>query len=257
MAGTFDRRDAAGGTTRVVISESLATALWPRQRAVGRRLRLDLFNGITPEVIGVVRDVHLMDPRTPARPLAYLADARFPSDTRDVLIRAEGEAASVVPAMRTILSDLDPSIPLSQATPLVDLAERAVASDRFTALLLSAFAMVALSLGAIGVFGVISNDVARRRREIAIRMALGARRGAVVRLMSKQALARACLGIGVGTVLALVFGRSMQSLLFAVSPTDPASFLGVGLLLCSVTAVATLLPAMDATRSSLASLREG
>ncbi len=254
---SFAARDAASGPLRVVISESLANALWPSQRAVGRRLRLDLFNGITPEVIGVVRDIHLMDPRTPVRPIAYLADARFPSETRDVLIRTSGDPASIVPAMRVVLSDLDPSVPLSRAAPLTELVDGALASDRFTALLLSAFAILALSLGAIGVFGVISNDVSRRRREMAIRMALGARRGAVVRLVLKQALARAFWGIGFGMALALLFARSMQSLLFGVAPNDAASLVSVALLLCGVTTVATLVPTLQATRSSLGWLREG
>jgi putative ABC transport system permease protein len=255
---TFDSEDAAAAPPRVVISAALADALWPRQDAVGRRLYLELYNGITAEVLGVVGDVHVMDPRTPARPIAYLADARFPSDTRDIIVRVNGDPGSVVPALRSVLAGLAPGVPLYQVTPMPQLVDRAVASDRFTMFLLSAFAGVALLLGSVGVFGVISSEVARRRREIGIRMALGAGSSAVIRMMLMQALWRASWGVVAGGVLALVLADSMRSLLFGVAPNDPASFFMVAMALFCLAAVATLIPAVQAVESSpLFALREG
>jgi predicted permease len=254
---TFDSTEAAA-TPHVVISESMADALWPGQDALGHRLHLELYNGITVEVIGIVRDVYLMDPRTPVRPIAYLSDARFPSETRDVVVRVNGDPGAMVPSLRSVLAALEPDVPLFQVTTMTDLVDRTVASDRFTTFLLSAFASVALMLGGVGVFGVISSDVARRRKEIGIRMALGARTSVVIGMMVKQALARASVGVAAGSALALVAAYSMQSLLFGVAPTDPLSFLLVATALLSLATVATLIPAVQALRSSpVRSLREG
>jgi putative ABC transport system permease protein len=254
---TFDSTEASG-TPHVVISESMADALWPQQNPLGRRLHLDLYNGITVEVLGIVRDVYLMDPRTPVRPVAYLSDARFPSETRDVVVRVNGDPGAVVPFLRSVLAALEPDVPLFQVTTMPDLVDRTVASDRFTTFLLSAFAGVALLLGGVGVFGVISSDVARRRKEIGIRMALGATASTVVLMMVKQALLRASIGVGCGGALALVAAYSMRSLLFGVAPTDPLSFLLVATALLSLATVATLVPAAQALRSSpVTSLREG
>jgi predicted permease len=254
---TFDSAEAAG-TPHVVFSESMADALWPRQDALGHRLHLDLYNGITVEVIGIVRDVYLMDPRTPVRPIAYLSDARFPSDTRDVVVRVNGDPGAMVPSLRSVVAALEPDVPLFQVMAMPDLVDRTVASDRFTTFLLSAFAGVALLLGGVGVFGVISSDVARRRKEIGIRMALGARASVVILMMVKQALLRASAGVAAGSALALAAAYSMQSLLFGVAPTDPLSFLLVATALLGLAAVATLIPAVQALRSSpVTSLREG
>ena len=254
---TFDSTEASG-TPHVVISESMADALWPQQNPLGRRLHLDLYNGITVEVLGIVRDVYLMNPRTPVRPVAYLSDARFPSETRDVVVRVNGDPGAVVPFLRSVLAALEPDVPLFQVTTMPDLVDRTVASDRFTTFLLSAFAGVALLLGGVGVFGVISSDVARRRKEIGIRMALGATASTVVLMMVKQALLRASIGVGCGGALALVAAYSMRSLLFGVPPTDPLSFLLVATALLSLATVATLVPAAQALRSSpVTSLREG
>jgi predicted permease len=254
---TFDSAEAAG-TPHVVISESMADALWPRQDALGRRLHLDLYNGITVEVIGIVRDVYLMDPRTPVRPIAYLSDARFPSETRDVVVRVNGDPGAMVPSLRSVVAALEPDVPLFQVMTMPDLVDRTVASDRFTTFLLAAFAGVALLLGGVGVFGVISSDVARRRKEIGIRMALGARTSVVILMMVKQALLRASAGVAAGSALALAAAYSMQSLLFGVAPTDPLSFLLVATALLGLATVATLIPAVQALRSSpVTSLREG
>ena len=209
-------------------------------------------------MIGIVRDVYLMDPRTPVRPIAYLSDTRFPSDTRDIVVRVNGDPGALVPSLRSVLAALEPDVPLYEVTTMPELVSRTVASDRFTTSLLSAFAGVALLLGGVGVFGVISSDVARRRKEIGIRMALGARTSVVILMMVKQALLRASVGVAAGSALALVAAYSMQSLLFGVAPTDPLSFLFVATALMGLATVATLIPAVQALRSSpVTSLREG
>jgi ABC-type antimicrobial peptide transport system permease subunit len=141
---------------------------------------------------------------------------------------------------------------------LPDLVAASLARDRFTALLLSGFAGLAVLLSAVGVFGVISTETARRRKEIGIRMAVGAAPARLVWMLLGQALARASAGVAAGTALALSLAQLMKSLLFGVSPGDPASFLAVAAVVVVVVAVATLVPAIRGIRASpLAALREG
>jgi predicted permease len=254
----FDSKESITGPPRIVISESLARALWPGQDAVGRRLHLDLYTGIAGEVIGVVSDVHLMDPRTPPRPAAYLSSTRFPDDARDLVVRVSGDPGLMVSALRQTISGVEPDATVYQPVALPQLVAGSVAGDRFTTFLLSLFAAMALALSGIGVFGVISGEVAMRRKELGIRMALGARTRDVLWMMLRQALARAAAGIACGGIVALALAQSMRSLLFGVGPADPLSFLTVAIIVFGLASVATLIPAIHAIRSApLVTLREG
>ncbi|HKG95310.1 MAG TPA: ABC transporter permease [Gemmatimonadaceae bacterium] len=261
LAGSvFDARERPGGPPRVVISQSTARALWPNESPVGRRLAVvGMFGGIAPEVIGVVGDVHLADARTPPRPAAFLADARFPDGTRDLVVRVDGGAAeSIVPSLRSAVAGIDPGVPLHQVTTMDALADASLARDRFTTLLLGAFAAAALLLAAVGIYGVFAGDVARRRTEIGIRLALGARRSGVVLLVLRRALTLAAVGVAIGAAAALLAARSVASLLFGVGAADPASFAAVGVLLLAVAAAASLVPALAAARvSPLEVMRDG
>jgi putative ABC transport system permease protein len=253
--GLFPTTDSTA-PPRVVISDSLARSVWPGQDAVGQQLHLALYGEIDAEVVGVVGDLHLMDPRTPVKPVAYLSAARFPSDTRDLIVRVGGDPQAIVPSLRTLLASIDPDVPLYQAISLPGLIDASLASDRFTTVLLSAFAALALLLGGVGVFGVFSGEVASRRKEIAIRMALGAGTLAIVTMVLRQALVRASLGVAGGAVLALWLARSMRSLLFGVESTDPASFVATAAIVCGLALLATLIPTMQVLRSApLGSLR--
>jgi len=147
---------------------------------------------------------------------------------------------------------------LYRVVTLPRLIAGAVSSDRFTTLLLLGFAILALVLSGVGVFGVISSDVGQRRREMAVRRALGALPTSLAAMLVRQALLRASLGVGVGAVLGLVLALSMRSLLFGVSPGDPWTFVGVSIGVEGVVVGATLLCAIPAVRRSpLATLREG
>lgn len=258
QGAVFEPHEPTDGTPRVVISQSLYDALWRGEDPVGRQLRLELYGGIAADVIGVVPDLHLLDVRTPPRPTAYLADARFPDRERDVVVRFSGNPESIVPSLRTVLSTLEPGATLYRITMLPNLVAASLARDRLTALLLSGFAGLAVLLSAVGVFGVISTETARRRKEIGIRMAVGAEPSRVVLMLLGQALARASAGVAAGTAVALPFAHLMKSLLFGVAPYDPASFLIIAIVVVVAVAIATLVPAIQAIRSSpLAVLREG
>jgi putative ABC transport system permease protein len=247
---TFERRDAIDAPPRVVINEALARRLWPSESPLGKRLRVPMFNGIVPEVIGVVGDVHLMDARTPARGTIYLAQSRFPMDALDLVVRAKGDGASLVASVRSVVTALDPAVPVYGVAMLDDLVGRALSRDRFTAALLGVFALVSLLLAAVGIYGVFAGDVAQRRKEIGIRVALGAPTAGVVGLVMRRAVTRALLGVASGTLGALIAARAMRALLFGVGAADPVSFVGVAALLLLVAVGATLIPALRAARVS-------
>jgi predicted permease len=248
--GTFDRHDQPDGPARVIVNQTLARTLWPSANPIGRRLRVPMFNGIVPEVIGVVGDVHLMDVRTRPRGTIYLSNSRFPSDALDLIVRGSVEAERLVVSLRSAVAALDPEIPMSDVTTLDGLVGRRLARDRFTAALLGAFSVVSLLLAAVGIYGVFASDVAQRRKEIGIRVALGAPRGGVMALVMRRAVLRAGLGIALGALGALFAARAMRALLFGVAATDPVSFVGVSVLLFLVSVAATLLPALKAARVS-------
>jgi putative ABC transport system permease protein len=247
---TFESRDAIDAPPRVVINEALARRLWPSESPLGKRLRVPMFNGIVPEVIGVVGDVHLMDARTPARGTIYLAQSRFPMDALDLVVRAKGDGASLVASVRSVVTALDPAVPVYGVAMLDDLVGRALSRDRFTAALLGVFALVSLLLAAVGIYGVFAGDVAQRRKEIGIRVALGAPTAGIVGLVMRRAVTRALLGVASGTLGALIAARAMRALLFGVGAADPVSFVGVAALLLLVAVGATLIPALRAARVS-------
>jgi predicted permease len=256
LAGTtFDSRDALDTPPRVIVNQSLARRLWPTSNPVGKRLRVPMFDGIVPEVIGVVGDMHLIDARTPPRGTIYLSNSRFPSDALDLVIRGDGGGAdageaSLGAAVRAAVTAMDSAVPVYQVTTLDGLVGRSLARDRFTAVLLGAFAVVSLLLAAVGIYGVFAGDVTQRRKEIGIRVALGAPSGGVVALVMRRAVGRAALGIALGSLGALLAARAMRSLLFGVGATDPVSFLGVASLLLLVAIAATLVPAIRAAKVS-------
>lgn len=258
LAGRLFPAGSSDGAPDVVINQRLAQSLWPRGDAIGQQLTIGFFDGITATVIGVVGDVHLMDARTPPRGTIYLSAARFPSDTRDILLRASGDTGALIQELRAVLKSIDPALPLYQVVPLEQLVDESLARDRFTAFLLAAFAGCALMLAGVGVTAVFAGDVAARRREIAVRMALGAKPSRVAALILRRSFTRALVGAALGSVLALALVRPMASLLFRVTPGDPTTFAAAAAAVLILACVATLLPTYRALlRSPLAALREG
>jgi putative ABC transport system permease protein len=247
---TFDARDDIDAPPRVIVNQTMARQLWSNESPIGKRVRVMMFNGITPEVIGVVGDVRLADARTPARATAYLADTKFTSPSRDLIVRASGDAPALVASIRAAVTALDPAVPVYDVTTMDALIGRTLARDRFTAVLLATFAVVSLVLAGVGIYGVFAGDVAQRWKEIGIRVALGAPSGGVVAMVMRRALTRALIGVALGTAGALVAARAMASLLYGVGSADPASFVGVAVLLLVVAVAATLVPALRAARVS-------
>lgn len=251
VAGSvFSGAESPDGSPNVIVSRSLARALWGTTEPIGRTVSMALFGGITCRVIGVVGDVQLKDPHTRVRPSAYLSTERFGSSERDIVVRGTGDPRTLIAALRSAVSSLDRTIPLYSAARLDESVAETLAADRFTTVLLAAFALASLALASVGVYGVISAEVSRRRKEIGIRLAVGASAREVTALIIRRGLTPAVAGAAIGIAVALVVSRSMSALVFGVDTWDVLSFAIVAGTLLAVAMLATAIPALRAARLS-------
>jgi ABC-type antimicrobial peptide transport system permease subunit len=162
------------------------------------------------------------------------------------VLRTTGEPMSVLPAVREVVSEIDPLIPIAAARPLHEVWRTSMAREEFILTLLTAFGVVALLLAAVGVYGVTAQAARRRTRELGIRIALGARTGDVMRLMLRQSMAVVAIGLAAGLAVSLIATRALTSVLFGIAPTDPATLVSVVVVLASVAALACYIPARRA-----------
>jgi putative ABC transport system permease protein len=244
----FDGRDTAPNTRRIVVSESLVKKYFGGTDPIGQRIVLSWNNTGPDEIIGVVGDVRSTSLESEAAPASYLPPARFAYPFMTVVIQTSGHPAGVVASFIGALRELDANIPVADVRPMEDVIAVSTAQRRLTMILLTIFASVALVLAAVGIYGVISYSVTQRTQEIGIRMALGAERAAVMRMVIGQAMTLAAIGLAAGAGGAWALTRLMQTLLFGVDPSDPLTFAAVALLLASVSAGAAAIPALRATR---------
>jgi putative ABC transport system permease protein len=247
----FAPTDRRGSPPVVLLSESAAKKFWPRGDAIGHRVVLGARPGperITGEIVGIVGDVRAEGLDGDPTPMLYGSVAQVQVGFASVVVRTTGKSATLVAALRETVHAADPDLPMIDVVPLSELVGQSIAQPRFYMLLLSVFALVALLLAALGVFGVFSYLIALRTREIGIRMALGAGRGDVIAMVTGRAMQLVGLGVGLGLVAALTLDRMLRSLLFGVNPTDPLTLVGVTLILSAVAYIACYLPARRAAR---------
>lgn len=237
-----------------VINETMAKSLWPGKDAIGRRLQ------IGPElrtVIGVVGDVRTSRLDQPAAGQMYFPISEQPQAYASFVVRGNADTGALLSRLRDAVRAVDPGEPLYALQPMANVIATTVAPRRTNTILLTLFGALAVSLAAVGVFAVLSYGVAQRTREIGVRVALGAQRGDVVGLIARQGLVLAAIGVAIGTAGALALSRFLSSVLYEVSPRDPRVFVTAPLLLLAVAMVATLGPALRATRvDPLTALRE-
>ena len=229
----------------VVINQTAAERFFPGRDPIGAQMR---FWGTSRTIVGVVTNERFQG-LTEAPPIAaYTPLSQTPSATGALLLRTTMDPATLSTAAERVIHDIDPGLAVFAVEPLDLTISRSVSQRRFTAFLLGSFAALAVILAAIGVHGLLSYNVARRRQEIGIRMALGAGRGAVLGLVLREGLVIITAGLIVGLAGALALTRLLQALLFGVSPTDPLTFVVVAAVLTAIALVATLLPARRAAR---------
>jgi putative ABC transport system permease protein len=229
-----------------VINESMARQYFPNGDAVGRRIRIVSSPWIT--VVGVVGDVHHRGLATPAVPEIFLSQSQEPHGGLTFTIRTAGDPRAVATAVRSEIRGFDRELPINALTSMDDVLHDAVGGPRFNAFALGAFALVALTIALVGLYGVISHSVAQRTREIGIRGALGASARDVMRLVLGRAGQLTAIGIGVGVVVAYAMSTFLTKLLFDVEPTDPGTFAAIAALLAVAALAASYAPARRALR---------
>lgn len=248
----FTADDDSSSRPVMIVSETLARRMFPDGNAVGGRLRFYAFPEDAWTIVGVVGDVKTASLDAPAPPTIYYTHLQGAANRMTVVAKArEGSDASlVVGAIRDAAHAVDPTMAVYQTGTMQEQIQNssAVGSRRYPLILIAAFAVAALILAVVGVYGVIAYSVAQRSRELAVRVALGARATDVVRLVVRRGLVLAAVGVGVGIPVALLLTRAMESLLYGVNASDASTYVGVAALLGAVAVLASYLPARRATR---------
>ena len=243
----FDRRDPPGSPI-AVINLTMARRCWPSREPLGQRFG-DGVPGHWITVMGVIADMRQTSLADEPDSEAYVPYSQAPLPGMSLVLGTSGDPAQLTRATRAAVRELDPELPISALAPLSGSLDASTRARRFSVALLASFALLAVLLASIGVYGVISYSVARRTREIAIRMALGAEQRTVALAVVARALTLALLGISLGALGALGLNRFLRSLLFGVSPNDPFTFAAASLVLLTLTALAAYLPARRAART--------
>ncbi len=246
----FTEQDKRDGLPVAIVNETMARRFWPDEDPIGKRFTL--FDA-GPQarwltVVGVVRDSRRQGLDAPIRIESFLPHAQRPLRAMEVVLRTTDDPLTMARTVRSVVWSLDGDLPVSEIQTVEQMVGARVAPRRFNLLLLGLFALVAVLLAAVGIYGVMSYSVTQRAHEIGIRMALGAQTRAVLSLVIGQGMRLALLGVGIGLAAAVGLTRLMAGLLFGVSATDPMTFGAIALLLVGIALLACYLPARRATK---------
>jgi putative ABC transport system permease protein len=244
----IDDHDNNPSSGVVIINETMARRFWPNEAAIGRRVRLEGDENPWMEVVGIVADVKHFGLESQSKPEIYVPYFIDPWPFMTVVVRSSSDLASLSAAIRDQVWSVDKDIPIPNIRTMNQLLSTSVAKPRFNMLLLGIFAAIALVLSAVGVYGVMSYSVVQRTHEIGIRMALGAAKPDVLKLVVGQGLKLLLIGIGLGLLAALALTRVLTTMLFGVEPTDPTTFALISVLLTIVALTACIIPARRATK---------
>jgi putative ABC transport system permease protein len=240
----------------VVVTQALAKQYFPNENPIGKRIMLgwgrqrsaDKNDTVTAggEIVGIVGNVKTFGPRTAAPATVYLPFNQAPMQGLSLIVRSTAAPTLIINGARAAIKQLDGDLPIFDAKTMTEALSDTVSQPRFYAILLGSFATIALLIAALGIYGVISYAVSQRTRELGIRIALGAQRERVVRLVIGQGLTLTLLGIVVGVAGAYAMTRMISSLLFGVAPADPLTFVAVAFVFVGVASLASYLPARRA-----------
>jgi len=248
----FDATDTPSSQKTVVVNEAFARRFWPNESAVGKRVKQSWPEEPTPwrEIVGVVKDVKLdgIEAATPMQ--VYLPFTQNPVSTAALVVRTSTPPAALARPLASAIHQANPTLPIYGVQTMDELMRTAVTRRTMTMVIFAAFAVVALVMASVGLYGVVSQGVAERSREVGIRVALGATRRQVIRLFVGQGVITTTVGVAIGIAGALALARLVTDLLFNVAPTDAMTFLGAIATLMLVSTAACYIPARRAARVS-------
>jgi putative ABC transport system permease protein len=253
----FSERDNLSSPLVVILNETLAKSAFPNQDPIGKRITLDTTHPVWLTIVGVIKDVKQSNWTGPLDNEVYipfLQDDKFlnsPQPARayvSIVIRTDTDAESLIPVVQQAIWSIDRDIPISHLVTMTHAIGNALWQSRFNLLLIGIFSAIAMILAVVGIYGVLAYEVAQRTQEIGIRMALGANRGGIVRLIFGQSLRVVLTGVVIGVAAALGLARLMTTMIYQVQPADPLTYVGVTALVLCVAALSALLPARRATR---------
>ena len=244
----FTEHDDSAAQRVAVINESLARRIFPGEDPIGKQIRMGIDSKVVREIVGIVKDVKHYGLEAKFTMQMYEPYRQQPMNTMVFLLRTDTDPASLASAARRVIFSLDKDQPVSQAITLEDLVAASASQRRFNTLLIGFFAVVALVLAAVGIYGVVAYSVAQRTHEIGVRMALGAQKRDVFSLILRQGMLLVVAGVALGLAGAMALTRLISQLLFGVSALDAATFVSTSLLLAAVALLACYLPARRAAR---------
>jgi predicted permease len=255
----FTEDDRDGSAPVAIINRTLEEKFFPAKDPLGKRLliselvpgRNDLSGPVALEIVGVVNDVKNSRLNEPSNPEIYVSYLQSSGASDYLLVRSRSETGPLVTALRNAIRTIDPDLPLTSVSTMEDRLSSSLAGGRIVMVLMVIFALVALLMGSVGLFGVISYSVTQRTPEFALRLALGAPRRAIFRLVANSALRLLLIGGTVGMAFALGIAHLLRSVIFGVSPYDPVTFVTVPLVLLAVVLTASYLPGRRATKADL------
>jgi putative ABC transport system permease protein len=255
----FEARDTPEAPKVAIANDAFVRVQFPdaeRRTALGQRISIDGPEGPWREIVGVVGDSKYASLTEEPTPILYVPLSQNHETGMVLYVRTSARPAAVLPAVRAAVQSVEPNLPLPDLHTVAETVATSLYVPRMGAILLGVFAVVAVLLAAIGVYGVTSFAVAQRTREIGVRMALGAEKDDILALVVKQGMGLVAVGIAAGLLLAFAAGRSLASFLYGIRGTDAGTFVAVPLILAAVALVACLVPARRAMRlDPLAALR--
>jgi putative ABC transport system permease protein len=243
-----------------IVDQTLARQYWPDENPIGKRVKSGPIQSTNPwlNIIGVVGDVKTDSLELQEAPHIYLSDFQAPAYNSVIYLRTAGDPGTLGDAIRPEVEAVDPNVPVYAVRTMEDVIARSMAERRFALQILGFFAGVALLLAAIGIYGVMAYTFSQRRHEIGIRLALGAQPRDILRMALSEGMTLVAVGLGSGLVGALILTRFLRSMLYAVSPNDPLTFVALPALLAAVALLACFVPARRATQvDPLVALRDG
>jgi predicted permease len=246
----FTQQDTRAGQRVALIDAHMAAQYWPNASPLGKRLRIGLADSTGPwiTIVGVVGRIKQDALDSESRIAMYLPQTQYPVRGMNVVLRSAADPAGLAAAVRKEIRELDSDLPVYGVRTMSHRVEESLARRRFSMLLLTLFACLALGLAAIGVYGVMAYLVSQGSRELGIRMALGATPRSILVMVVRQGLTVAAVGVGIGLTGAFGLTRLMRRLLFGTEATDPFTFTAIALLLAAIALVASFVPALRAAR---------